>query len=151
MSNNQHAKVPDQEPPAGEFVKFSLANSKGLFFAALIFAALVCVALTAAASKTDRRQQCHAAQPDSSIAACGEIIARGKREEKRDRIVADINRASAYRVKGELDLAIADLGKALQLNPKLPRALAERAEIYSAKAISTAQLPIALVPAFAGA
>jgi Tfp pilus assembly protein PilF len=138
-------------PPVNLSNSWSLANSKGLFFAALIFAALVCVALTAAASKTDRRQQCHAAQPDSSIAACGEIIARGKREEKRDRIVADINRASAYRVKGELDLAIADLGKALQLNPKLPRALAERAEIYSAKAISTAQLPIALVPAFAGA
>jgi tetratricopeptide (TPR) repeat protein len=108
-------------------------NVKIFAVAPLFFAALTCISLAAAAEQNGLWQRCRAAEPDVSITACSEIIARGKREKKSRRIEAYINRGSAYRLKGELDLAIADLGKALQLNPMLPRALVARAAIHAAK------------------
>jgi tetratricopeptide (TPR) repeat protein len=102
--------------------------------ARVMLAGLFCVLLSIEAlGKSDRLPRCHGADPDVRIAACSEIIARGNRETKRNQIAAYINRASAYRAKGDLDGALADLDKALRINPKSPRALIDRASIYLAK------------------
>jgi tetratricopeptide (TPR) repeat protein len=47
--------------------------------------------------------------------------------------VAFINRGGAYQAKGDFDQAIADLDKALQLDPKSALALSDRASIYRAR------------------
>jgi Na+/H+ antiporter NhaD/arsenite permease-like protein/Tfp pilus assembly protein PilF len=114
------------------FKGFSGARNR-LIYAAFVLAALACVSLTPAAGQSGRWERCRAAKPDASIAACSAIIARGQHEKKSSRIDAYIYRASAYRLKGDLDLAIADLNNALRLSPNMPRALKARAEVYAAK------------------
>src|SRR6201987_1486733 len=114
------------------FKGFSGARNR-LIYAAFVLAALACVSLTPAAGQSGRWERCRAAKPDASIAACSAIIARGQHEKKSSRIDAYIYRASAYRLKGDLDLAIADLNNALRLSPNMPRALKSRAETYAAK------------------
>jgi Tfp pilus assembly protein PilF len=47
--------------------------------------------------------------------------------------VAYINPSGGYRAKSDFDQAIADLDKALALDPKSPLALTERASIHHAK------------------
>jgi monovalent cation:H+ antiporter-2, CPA2 family len=102
--------------------------------ARLMLAGLFCVSLSATAlGHGDRWPRCRGADPDARIAGCTEIIARKSRETKRNQIAAYINRSGGYRAKGDLDRAIADLDKALQLNAKSHRALTERASIYHAK------------------
>lgn len=102
--------------------------------ARVILAGLLCVLLSAQAlGKSDRWSKCRGADPEIRVAACSEIIARGSRETKRNRVAAYINRAAAYRAKGDLDRALAELGKALRLNRKSSRALLDRASIYLAK------------------
>src|SRR5262245_52521620 len=104
--------------------------------ARVILAGLLCFLLSAQAlGKNDRWPRCRGADPEIRVAACSEIIARGSRETKRNRVAAYINRATAYRAKADLDRALADFDKALQLNPKSPRALIERASIYLAKGV----------------
>jgi Na+/H+ antiporter NhaD/arsenite permease-like protein/Tfp pilus assembly protein PilF len=111
------------------FTKFEMAS-----LARMMLVALFCASLGAAAlGKSDRWPSCRGADPDVRIVGCTEIIARGSRETKRNRITAYINRGSAYRAKGDFNRATADLDKALKLNPKLPLALTERASIYSTK------------------
>jgi tetratricopeptide (TPR) repeat protein len=100
----------------------------------LFYAALVCVLAGAQAfAKGDGLAKCRTGDPDSRIAACSEIIGRGSHKTKRNQLAALINRAAAYRAKGEAGLALADLDKALELNPKSPAALLERASLYLAK------------------
>jgi tetratricopeptide (TPR) repeat protein len=114
----------------------AMRPTRALAAFAVFLLAVLAVSATAApasADATDRWQRCRAAEPDVSITACSEIIARGKREKKSRRIEAYINRGSAYRLKGKLDLALADLDKGLRLNPMLPRALIARAAIHAAK------------------
>ncbi len=111
----------------------STGKAKRFICAAFVLAALAGVPFTAAAGQGGSSQRCRAADPAVAITACSEIVARGKREKKSSRIEAFIYRANAYRIKGELDLALADLNSALKLDPKLPRALVARAEVYAAK------------------
>src|SRR5215475_139957 len=74
-----------------------------------ILAGLLCVLLSAQAlGKSDRWPRCRGADPEIRVAACSEIIARGSRETKRNRVAAYINRATAYRAKADLDRALAD-------------------------------------------
>jgi Na+/H+ antiporter NhaD/arsenite permease-like protein/Tfp pilus assembly protein PilF len=110
-----------------KFERFSLAG--------LMLAGLFCVSLGAAAlAKSDRWPSCRGGVSAARIAACTEILARGsKKETKRNQIAAYINRSSAYRATGDFDRAIADLDKALQLNPKSTLALIKRASIYQEK------------------
>ena len=112
----------------------SFAHSEMFSLARLMLAGLFCVSLSATAlGHGDRWPRCRGADPDARIAGCTEIIARESRETKRNQIAAYINRSGGYRAKGDLDRAIADLDKALQLNAKSHRALTERASIYHAK------------------
>lgn len=99
-----------------------------------ILAGLVCVLLgTQALAKSDRWLRCRGGEPDVRVSACSEIIARGSRETKRHRAAAYVNRAEAYRVRGDPDRALADLNEALRLNPRSTRGLIERASIYLAR------------------
>jgi hypothetical protein len=95
-------------------------NVKIFAVAPLFFAALACISLAAAADQNGLWQRCRAPEPDVSITACSEIIARRKHEKKSRRIEAYINRGSAYRLKGELDLAIADLHSPRRMNATVP-------------------------------
>jgi tetratricopeptide (TPR) repeat protein len=99
-----------------------------------VLAAFVCVSLCAAAfAKSDRWMGCRGADIDARITGCTEVIGRGSRETTRDQITAYINRGGAYRAKGDFDRALADLDKALRLDPKSALALLERASNYHAK------------------
>lgn len=86
-----------------------------------------------ALAETAHRAACRDADPDTQIAGCTEIIARGKRETTRNRITAYINRGGAYRAKGDLDLAIADYDKAIAAQPQSATAFHGRGEAYRAK------------------
>src|ERR1700746_197487 len=62
-------------------IKFETALAR------VILAGLLCVLLSAQAlGKSDRWPRCRGADPDIRVAACPEIIARGSRETKSDRI-----------------------------------------------------------------
>jgi Na+/H+ antiporter NhaD/arsenite permease-like protein/Tfp pilus assembly protein PilF len=105
-----------------------------------LFAALICVSHTSAARESDRWGRCRGADPNARIAGCTEIIARGNRETKRNRIEAYINRSGAYQTTGNLDRAVADLDGAiaelsnvLRRDPKSIRALIERGTIHRQK------------------
>lgn len=111
----------------------SSAKLERFRFCALCAALVFVLAGTHAFAKSDRLSKCRTGDLDSRIAACSEIIERGGREAKRNQLAALINRAAAYRAKGEARGALADLDKALELNPKSPPALLERASLYLAK------------------
>ena len=76
-----------------------------------LFSLLICfelvvfgpVLLSAPAfAKNDVWMGCRGADLDARIVSCSQLITRGKRETKSDRITAYINRASGYRAKGDL-------------------------------------------------
>lgn len=113
---------------------FSLVKSAKSPFVRLALAASLCVATGATTlGASDPWTRCRGADPDARIAGCAQIIARGNREAKRNQIIAYVNRSGAYRAKGDFAHAIADLDKALQLNPTSAFVLAERASIHHAK------------------
>ena len=83
-------------------------------------------------AKSDLWDGCSGADLDARIVSCSQLITRGNREAKSHQITAYINRASGYQGKGEYDRALADLDKALGLDPKSAPALTARASIYLA-------------------
>nr|CCD32035.1 Copper-translocating P-type ATPase [Methylocystis sp. SC2] len=93
---------------------------------------LVLLAATASA-QSDRWARCRGRDTDARIAGCTEVIDRLKRQSRRDQFTAYFNRGGAYRAKGDLDRALADLNNAVKLYPKAASALAERASIFKAK------------------
>jgi F-type H+-transporting ATPase subunit b len=113
---------------------FAVAESKMCFLARLSLTGFVFVSLSAAVfAKSDRLAACRSADLDARIAGCTDVIARGGQETKRNQITAYINRGGAYRAKGDFARALADLDKAVQLDPRAALALMERASIYFAK------------------
>jgi len=85
-----------------------------------------------ALAKSDLWDGCSGADLDARIVSCSQLITRGNRVAKSHQITAYINRASGYQGKGEYDRALADLDKALGLDPKSAPALTARASIYLA-------------------
>ncbi len=115
-------------------VSFSFARLERSFIACLLLAGLLCVALSGEAlTKKDAWPVCRDGAPEARIAACTEILARRSKQTKRNQLAAYINRSSAYQAAGDLGRAIADLDKALRLNPKSPLALTKRAAIHQEK------------------
>ncbi len=81
------------------------------------------------AALADSQRDC-AVHADSSarIAACSELIRKNPRDAG-----AHLNRGSAFRAKGELDRALADYDKALELRPNYAAAYESRGAAYAAK------------------
>ena len=107
----------------------------------ILFSRLICVGLLilggishsgVALAKSDLWDGCSGADLDARIVSCSQLITRGNRVAKSHQITAYINRASGYQGKGEYDRALADLDKALGLDPKSAPALTARASIYLA-------------------
>src|SRR5271165_959930 len=107
-----------------------------------LFSCLICVEILVlgcisnsgdALAKRDLWKGCSGADLDARIVSCSQLITRGNQETKSNRITAYINRASGYRARGDYDRALADLYKALRLDPRSAPALAKRASIYHAK------------------
>jgi tetratricopeptide (TPR) repeat protein len=86
----------------------------------------------AAAATADEWKDCQAADPDLRIKRCSAILTR-KNETPGNRAVAFSNSGLAYANKGELDHAIADFGRSLELNPNYANAYNNRGEAYRRK------------------
>jgi len=94
--------------------------------------ALLCVggAATPAAAGNERDwDDCNADDPVRSLAACTRILA-GKNEN--NRALAYYNRGYVYKIKGDLDRAIADYDKAIRLEPKAAAFYYDRGVAYHA-------------------
>ena len=94
-------------------------------------AVLLVVAAPACAAPRDGGD-CASAEADRRIAGCTRII-QDLGETARMRAGALINRALAYRAKGELDRAIADYSEAIRLDPRYADAYYNRAIAFKAK------------------
>jgi tetratricopeptide (TPR) repeat protein len=93
--------------------------------------ALSCLVFAALAAADDYKD-CQAADPDLRIKSCSAIVAR-KNETPGNRAIAYNNLGAAYREKGEQDRAVADYGRALELNPKYASAYNNRGVAYRDK------------------
>ena len=94
-------------------------------------AVLLVVAAPACAAPRDGGD-CASAEADRRIAGCTRII-QDLGETARMRAGALINRALAYRAKGELDRAIADYSEAIRIDPRYADAYYNRAIAFKAK------------------
>jgi tetratricopeptide (TPR) repeat protein len=100
----------------------------------LAVAGLFCVSLAATAfAESDRLTRCRSGDPGARITACAQIIARGKRETKRDQLAAYVSWGDAYLARSEFDRAIADYDKALRFDKNLAAAYTGRARAYRGK------------------
>ena len=83
-------------------------------------------------TRDENWNKCKADDPDTSIAGCTALI-QANQETTNDLANAYYNRGIAYRDKKDLDSALQDLDKALQLNPNFPSALNSRGNTYADK------------------
>lgn len=82
----------------------------------------------------DRYSDCNqSADPAGAIRGCTAIIERGKRESEKNRAIAYWSRGNTYYLKRQLDDAIADYNKAIQLNPEFALAYYGRCSAYKDK------------------
>ncbi len=102
----------------------SLLLSLTIVFFALLFPAPV------DSAQANEAAECQTGALEARITACTKIIEAAHRKSKRARSAVFLNRAVAYQAKGDFDRALADLDKALELNPRSARALIVRASIY---------------------
>ncbi len=112
--------------------------------------AIIVGVLFAASALADNRKDCKGPDPERSIMACSAIIKAG-RETKKNLAAAYSNRGNSYIKKGEYGQAIADYGKAIELNPKYAEAYGGRGAAYSntgeyGRAIADFDKAIALKP-----
>lgn len=82
----------------------------------------------------DRYSDCNqSADPARAIRGCTAIIERGKRESQKNRAIAYWSRGNTFYLKRQLDEAIADYNKAIQLNPEFALAYYGRGSAYNEK------------------
>jgi tetratricopeptide (TPR) repeat protein len=119
----------------------------------LIFAALAGVVRPATA---DSYKDCmQSSDPDREIRGCTALLAK-KTESKHTFAVAYNNRGYAYAQKGEYEHALADLGRAIELDPQYAEAYNNRAFVYlkagmAADGLPDAGLALRLRPGYADA
>jgi tetratricopeptide (TPR) repeat protein len=113
------------------------------------------LALSATGAWADRHSDCaQGKDPDHRIRGCTQIIERGEKETRKNRVIAYNKRGIAYYMKGEFDRAIADYTKVIALDPKNAKAYYNRGLAYHEKgevdrAIANYTKAIALDPNFA--
>src|SRR5262249_13726904 len=95
-------------------------------------AALIAVTVPAAAASRADWDACNCDDPDRSIPDCTRIIERPG-ESAKNYAAARHQRGLAYRAKGDLDRAIADLTEAVRLDPKYAEAYYVRGVSYGKK------------------
>jgi len=85
--------------------------------------------LSSAAAFADDMQDCRASDPARSIDPCSRII-QSKAETKANQVIALGSRALVYVRKNELDTALKDLSRALELDPRYLYGLSLRGELH---------------------
>jgi tetratricopeptide (TPR) repeat protein len=112
---------------------------------------LLIIGLASADPIADCNQQ---EDPDRRIRGCTQFI-QHPASEKSSLAAAYVNRGNAYHSKGEYDQAIADYGKAIQLNPKYAEAYNNRGAAHEkkqdkGKAIADYRMALSLNPSSPG-
>jgi lipoprotein NlpI len=96
---------------------------------AFIVFAVSCLAFAAPAEADDGINCSQLVDLDLAIKGCSAILTH-KSETPGSRAIAYYNRGNAYAKKGEYDRAVADFGRALQLNPQYANAYSNRGSAY---------------------
>ena len=112
------------------FEAYVVARFKSLFACFVLLTSIW--ASPAAFGASDRRAECRAADADAQIMRCTQLIERRSRVTKGALIAAYLSRGTAYQTKGQLDRALVDFDKALQLDPRSTPARRMRALTYHA-------------------
>ena len=94
-----------------------------------IILAAAALLLSSAAAFADDMQDCRSNDPVRAIGACS-LVLQSKTESKTNQVAALGYRALAYMRKNELDLANADVKRALELDPKYVFAMSLRGELH---------------------
>ena len=101
----------------------------------LAVAAVIVSAATAFAQSAERWDWCNGkndASPDLIVSGCTAVIQSGK-EGAKDLAIAFYNRGTAFRIKSEFDLAIADYDQSIKLDPKAYDPYVDRGWAYHLK------------------
>src|SRR5436190_15911175 len=93
----------------------------------------VVVLLSTGSVRADPVADCNQQEdPDRRIKGCTQFIEQ-RASEKRSLPAAYVNRGNAYHSRGEYDQAIADYGKAIEINPKYAEAYNNRGATHEKK------------------
>lgn len=85
--------------------------------------------LSGEAARADDFKTCASGAPDYAIMACTNLIEGGKLD-TREQAIAHTNRGVAFRIRGGLQRALADLNRAIELDSGLAPIYANRGLIY---------------------
>ena len=94
-----------------------------------IILAVAALAMSSAAVLANDMQDCRSNDPVRAIGACS-LILQSKTESKPNQVTALGHRALAYMRKNQLDLANADVKRALELDPRDVFATTVRGELH---------------------
>ena len=94
-----------------------------------VIAAVTALLMSSAAAFADDMQDCRPGDPARSIEPCSRII-QSKTETKANQVIALGSRAFAYARKNELDTALKDLNRAIELDAKYLYGLSLRGEVH---------------------
>jgi tetratricopeptide (TPR) repeat protein len=94
-----------------------------------IVLAAVLLLLSGEAAGADDFKTCASGAPDYAIMACTNLIEGGKLD-KREQAVAYTNRGVAFRIRGGVQRALADLNRAIELDSSLAPIYANRGLVY---------------------
>lgn len=111
----------------------NFAGVARLCFGRAAYAVALAVALATSANAKDGWAGCRSVDADSRISGCTQVIDNISKQSKHNKIAAYANRAGAYQTKGDWDHAVADFGKALELDPKSAVILSSRGAAYRGK------------------
>ena len=85
--------------------------------------------LSGEAARADDFKTCASGAPDYAIMACTNLIEGGKLD-TREQAIAYTNRGVAFRIRGGLQRALADLNRAIELDSGLAPIYANRGLVY---------------------